>query len=160
MIMAMLLIEKYNEAQKLLLGHIDRWKTRQALDAEYQMCHNQEHKWARNVPETFRCIRLLNACWIVNEVCKALCYKPPKEIVVNSKEARIRKVGAQFSPKEKSLQFYYDTIEIGQLIHELTHYVMFKDKGKSGLYYSHGEDFCEIEKILMETADLIFARNN
>lgn len=143
-------IERWNESLNLPLGHIERTAAREAVNAIYKDSREQERKWNKRRKRKFTRLDQKQAVRFVREMCEALGEDRPPALVWESTEL-LRGTAGHCNFSKRELHFwscnYFST---SSLIHELTHYI--------GKVCGHGDDFCDLELLLFEVADVILKK--
>lgn len=140
MVQATNLIDNDYKAQTTLpVGHVDRFKSKEALRNEYR-CHavesfwNKKRGWKHN-KKSFRmsAVELLQFC---NILCNEFGYRRLKRIVINSKEAKEKHCGGFYRHNEIHIASKY--VKYSVLLHELAHHFQRVDSVWDG---THGKRF-------------------
>lgn len=130
--------EKLFKASMLPIGHYDLVKARVAVDDEYRACIQVE----KIIPDVY--CNLQDAKNLANKICQAIRIRRMPHLYVSIIENPF--IVAYQSGKET--HFRCERISLKTLIHELTHYIGYRENlyGTSG----HGKDFQNWEKFLIE----------
>lgn len=134
-------IQRNNEAQKLPLGHVERFKARESLNEEYQRCHKLQRFWIKKIGKKAIIFETeKQALKFCNKICKELNNSPINKVVFSSDSLKPGTAG-HYSNKEIHMGYP----GFGTLIHELSHHFSRKVP-------IHGKDFCVCMDILFQIA--------
>lgn len=144
-----MLTDKTIKNLSLPLGHYDRTKAQETMEKEYKECRKVESQF--RLPGILR-IETLGK--FTKELLESLGIKRIKRITLNSPKAY---TAGEYISREKEIKLYSDGIILTRVfLHEIAHHVVYQE---NALETAHGKLFCEMEKLIFQSAMIILNRN-
>ena len=144
------LLERFQETQKLPLGHYARTRAEKALRAEYSACNESANKLIRKVPKKYRVLNSVQSLNLIRFLCAETGSRMPKKVCFGSNKVAWGAT-AHYDYADKSIHFCWNINHVSVVIHETVHAV-----GVS----SHGADFVEVQELLFQVTERLWKQWN